>query len=75
MANEKFLTYPHILLQVGIYARAHAYSDTSRGKRKSEDDFDFKSTDFQPQNDYTTGTHYLKHPSILVWEILSELYS
>ena len=45
LANEEFLTYPHTLLQVGIYAPAHAYSNTSRGRRKSEDNFDFESTD------------------------------
>ena len=55
---KKISTYSRILLQVGIYVCVRFYRHIiSRGRRKSEDNFDFESTASWPQNDYTTGAH------------------
>ena len=49
LASKKFSNYPHIFLQVGIYARARArralLQDIISARSKSEGNFDFESID------------------------------
>ena len=47
MASKKFSNYPHIFLQVGIYARARRarLQDIISAWSKSEGNFDFESID------------------------------
>ena len=51
LASKKFSNYPHIFLQVGIYARARARArrallqDIISARSKSEGNFDFESID------------------------------
>ena len=56
LASKNFSSYPHIFLQVGIYARARARARRARLQdiisawSKSEGNFDFESIDSWPQN-------------------------
>ena len=52
LASKKFSNYPHIFLQVGIYARARRalLQDIISARSKSEGNFDFESIDSWPQN-------------------------